>query len=196
MDASRSRTKDNGRDTARGAGKRGLEAIQRENDAMNRWTLSAAATLGLLLGSPALQAESAPLSAEALARCANQVHTLRDESGRLTAKNAEFDQRRTAINQRSVALKAEREQVPPNDLQAGLAMREKLKLHHEQTLAFNASVEQLKREIDSLNALKRDYDGNCASRSYRRADLEALPSAHQEAMRAGLGGVQVPYIAP
>lgn len=161
---------------------------------MTRWILPAAAALSVLFASPSAWAEPAPLAADALARCATQVDSLRSESARLTQKNAEFDARRNSINARTASLRAERDQVPANDLQAGLAMREKLKEHHEQTIAFNASVETLKREIEAVNVLKREYDSQCANRPYRRADLEALPAAQQAAMRAGLSGVQVPYI--
>lgn len=163
---------------------------------MKRWILPAAAALAAVFTTPAMPDEAGPLPREALARCAAQVQTLLDESGRLTQAAVAFDRRRSALDERSAALRAERDAVAEGDLEAGLAVREKLKEHHAQTLAFNASVEQLKREIGSLNALKQDYDGNCANRSYRRSDLEGLPAEQQAAMRAGLRGVQVPYIAP
>lgn len=148
---------------------------------------------GLLLAA-GVRAEPGPLTAQDLARCASQVETLRADSDLLTQRNFEYDVRRKAINERSAALKAERDNVDPTNLAAGLAVREKLKVHHEQTLAFNADVERLRRDIHALNALKKDYDSRCAGRPYRRADLEAMPESARTAMGGGLGGVRVPYI--
>lgn len=162
---------------------------------MTRALLPQALFLAGLLASAAAQAETPPLTAQDLARCAAQVETLRTDSITLTQKNADYDVRRNTINARSAALKAERDAVNPDDLEAGLAVRAKLKEHHDQTVAFNADVEKLKVDIRNLNALKKDYDDRCANRPYRRADLQAMPEAAQAAMRAGLGGVQVPYLA-
>lgn len=148
-----------------------------------------------LLAANVAQAQT-PLSKEALSKCASQVQSLRDESARLTQKNAEVDLRRSAINERSAALKTERDNLKPDDLQGGLALRQSLQQHSLDTLAFNADVEKLKSDIRAVNEVKKDYDGNCANRSYKRADLDALPEAAQSAMRNGLGGVQVPFIAP
>lgn len=140
-------------------------------------------------------ADSPTLTPQDLARCAAQVETLRTDSATLTQRNAEYEVRRNAINARSAELKAERGAVDPDDLDAGLAMREKLKSHRDFTVAFNADVAKLRADLQALNALKQDYDNRCANRSYRRADLEAMPESARSAMRAGLGGIQVPYLA-
>lgn len=168
---------------------------------MKRWIARGATlvALGLVTGTAVAQAPASqppPLSPDALARCATQVQTLRSDSAALTQKNAEYELRRKAINERSSTIKAERDALKPEDVDAGLALRDQIKQHTAQTLAFNADVEQLKREIEAVNVVKRDYDNNCANRPYRPADLETLPEASRNAMRAGLGGVQVPYIGP
>lgn len=155
-----------------------------------------AATLsGLGALSPA-SANEVPLDRAALNSCATQVHNLRVESIRLTQKNSELEPRRRAINERSAALKAERDAVPADDFDRAMAVRQSLQEHHAQTLAFNAQIEQLKREIVAVNTLKQDYDRACANRPYRRSDLAALPEAQRTAMQAGLDGVQVPYLDP
>lgn len=165
---------------------------------MTRWIAPTLAALAyaFLVPHAAAQtaAQSAPLAPDVLARCASQVQQLREESTRLTQKSAEVDVRRNAINERSATLKAERDALKADDLEGGLAVRQRLQDHHAQTVAFNAEVEKLKTEIRGVNGLKRDYDGACANRSYRRADLDALPESARNAMRVGLGGVQVPYI--
>jgi Skp family chaperone for outer membrane proteins len=162
---------------------------------MNRWIAPTLTALACALAAPGAAAQpAAPLAPDVLARCAAQVQQLREESARLTQKSAETDVRRNTINQRSAALKAERDALKPDDLEGGLAVRQRLQDHHAQTLAFNAEVEKLKTEIRQVNVLKGEYDAHCANRSYRRADLEALPEAARNAMRVGLGGVQVPYI--
>lgn len=143
-----------------------------------------------------VSANEVPLDREALNACATQVHNLRVESIRLTQKNSELEPRRRAINERSAALKAERDAVPGDDFERSLAVRKSLQEHHAQTLAFNAEVEQLKREIVAVNALKQDYDRSCANRPYRRSDLAALPEAQRGAMQTGLNSVQVPYLDP
>ena len=159
-------------------------------------TLLAVATSVMAFGAAHAQpSSSAPaLSAEALARCAAQVQTLREESTRINQKNAEYDIRRKAINERTVMLKAERDSPQAKELEPGLAFRKSLEEHHAATLAFNAEIEQIKRDIVAVTALKQDYDTSCANRSYRRADLDAMPEAARTAMRAGLGDVQVPYL--
>jgi Skp family chaperone for outer membrane proteins len=167
---------------------------------MTRWIAPTLTAVAFTLAAPhaAAQpdgaAQTAPLAPDVLARCAAQVQQLREESARLAQKSAEVDVRRNAINERSAALKAERDALKPEDLQGGLTVRQHLQDHHAQTLAFNAEVEKLKGEIRQVNVLKRDYDGTCANRSYRRADLDALPESARNAMRVGLGGVQVPFI--
>ncbi|MGH8516785.1 MAG: hypothetical protein ACREUE_04935 [Panacagrimonas sp.] len=161
---------------------------------MTRWIAPTFAAVACALAAPHAAAQSTPLAPDVLARCASQVLQLREESTRLTQKSAEIDVRRNAINERSAALKTERDALKPDDLEGGLAVRQHLQDHHAQTVAFNGEVEKLKTEIRAVNVLKRDYDSACANRSYRRADLDALPEAARNAMRAGLGGVQVPYI--
>lgn len=161
---------------------------------MTRWIAPTLAALTYAFVVPHAAAQSAPLAPDVLARCASQVQQLREESTRLTQKSAETDVRRNAINERSATLKAERDSLKADDLEGGLAVRQRLQDHHAQTVAFNAEVEKLKTEIRAVNGLKRDYDGACANRSYRRADLDALPESARNAMRVGLGGVQVPYI--
>ena len=152
------------------------------------------ASLGACSG--AALAEAPPLNRAELARCAAQVQTLRSDAPRLTQTSQTYDQRRQAINQRSAELRVLRDGVSPDDLAQGLAIRQQLQEHRERTIAFNAQVEQLKRDLIGLNALKQDYDRNCAKRSYRRSDLETLPPEQQSAMRAGLSGIAVPYLDP
>lgn len=152
--------------------------------------------LAVLLATGSVRAEEAPLSVDALAQCATQVQHLRAESVRLKRRNSELDVQRSDINQRSAALQAERARLDPDDLEKGLDYRRRLQQHLADTRAFNAQVEQIRRDIDAVNTLKQDYDRDCAKRSYHRADLDALPAAAREAMRAGLAGVEIPYLDP
>lgn len=149
---------------------------------------------GLWAATLPASAEVPPLSRDALMRCALQVQTLRVDAPRLTQTSYDYEQRRQAINQRSVVLKAERDRVPADDLEQGLAIRQQLQQHRDETIAFNAQVEQLKRDIQAINLLKQDYDRGCAQRPYRRSDLESLPGEQQAAMKAGLSGIRVPYL--
>lgn len=149
-----------------------------------------------VLACGSVQAELPPLTADGLARCAAQVQSLRAESQRLVQKNTQIDQRRNFINARTAALDAERAQLPPDQLAAGLDFHTRAKRHREETVAFNAEVEQFKREVIAVNQVKQDYDRSCANRSYRRKDLEAMPETARNAMRIGLSDVQVPYLDP
>lgn len=152
--------------------------------------------LAVLLATGSVRAEEAPLSVDALAQCATQVQHLRAESVRLKRRNSELDVQRSDINQRSAALQAERARLDPDDLEKGLDYRQRLQEQQAGTLAFNARIEQIRVDIDAINARKLGYDRDCAKRSYRRADLDALPAASREAMRAGLAGVEIPYLDP
>ncbi|MGQ0698976.1 MAG: hypothetical protein ACT4PZ_12130 [Panacagrimonas sp.] len=156
--------------------------------------LALALTASLTCG--AAQTQAPALSAEQLARCAGQVQSLRDESARIHTLNAQHDRTRDAINARSAALKAERNTIDPDDLDAGLNLRERLAQHTANTLAFNAEIAKIRGEINAVSALKDEYDRNCAQRPYRRTDFDSLPEAARNAMRAGLSGVQVPFLDP
>ncbi|MGQ0619208.1 MAG: hypothetical protein ACT4QA_04685 [Panacagrimonas sp.] len=176
------------------------EFEQRQEQSMNARStpLFVAITLGAML-SASVQAgdDGTRLTADALARCANQVKTLREESARLMQLNARHDQTRAMINHRSAALQAERDAMSPDDLAKGLDFNQRMIRHTFETATFNQTIAEFKREIIAIDALKTDYDRHCAQRPYRRADLDALPdAAAREAMRAGLSGVQVPYLDP
>lgn len=165
---------------------------------MKRWTLqlAAGALAAVTAGTTAQAQTAAPLDSAALNLCATQVNNLRVESNRINQKNAELDVRRKAINERSASIKIERDNVPADNLERGLAVRASLQEHVSQTVKFNAEIEQIKRDIVAVNALKQQYDSGCANRPYRRKDLAALPEVQRAAMQAGLGGVQVPYLDP
>lgn len=164
---------------------------------MNGWrsTLAAIAGFSSIIGANAGAGE-AQLSPEELAGCASQVQTLRADSVRLLNLHEHNEERRSFINSRYAALQAERRTIDPNDLAKGLDFRQRMQLHVSDAAAFNADIDQLRRELIAINALKTDYDQNCAQRPYRRTDLDALPEPAREAMRAGLSGVQVPYLDP
>ena len=67
---------------------------------------------------------------------------------------------------------------------------------NDEARAFNAEIERIKDEIRAINVVKQQYAANCAQRSYRRSDFERLSPQAQAAMRAGMGGIEVPYTEP
>lgn len=156
----------------------------------------AAATAAGMMLAATVQAQPGPLSVPELRRCAAQVQELRAESGRILAQNARNDLRRDALNQRSEALRSERARLSAEDLKSGLGFHDRNQRHRDELIAFNTEVEQLKRDIVAVDALKRDYQTGCASRPYRRSDLDALPETERNAMRRGLADVEVPYLDP
>lgn len=165
--------------------------------AMFRSRLLAAVLCGALVGfAPARAEQAQALSPEQLATCAGLVKALRSEAPRLTGLSHSYDQRRDFINNRSAALQAERKTIDPDDLSRGLDFRQRMQKHTAETIEFNQQVETLKRDVTAINLSRDRYDRECARRPYRRADLEALPADDAEAMRAGLSGVQVPYLDP
>ena len=166
---------------------------------MDSWIVRAGAGLVFTLiatGANAQQKKPAPLAPDALARCATQVQTLRQESARLLQTNSEYEVRRNTYNARSATLKAERDALTPDDLAAGLAWKQRQQEHQAQLVAFNADVEKLKTDIRAVNVVKREYDAGCAGRPYRQDDLKALPEPMRNAMTSGLGGVEVPTLGP
>lgn len=156
----------------------------------------ALALVAHVAGAQQPQKKSPALAPEALARCASQVQTLRQESARLLQTNAEYEVRRNAYNERSSTLKTNRDELEPDDLAGGLAWKQRQQEHQAQLIAFNADVEKLKVDIRALNVVKRDYDATCAGKPYRQEDLKALPKSAQNAMSTGLGGVEVPTLGP
>lgn len=141
-------------------------------------------------------AEGSALSLPELQRCSIQVQQLRNDSSKLTQQSMQLNAERDAINQRTAALTAEDAKTAQTDLKNGLALHQRRMDNQAQAAALNARIAPLRREIDTLNLLKADYDRNCSGRPYRRADLDTLPEAQRSAMRAGMGDVQVPYIDP
>ncbi|MES0874104.1 hypothetical protein [Sinimarinibacterium thermocellulolyticum] len=150
----------------------------------------------MLLLAGAAHAQNEPLTAEALARCAQQVLHLRSEAPRLMARNAELDLQRESIQQRQRALADEAKSIGVDDLRAGLDYTERRRALNDEARAFNAAIERIKDEIRAINLVKQRYDADCARRSYRRADFERLSPEAQAAMRAGLDGIVVPYTEP
>jgi hypothetical protein len=162
---------------------------------MMRWTTTAAIGAAMLF-STGFAAAADALSAPELARCANQVEHLRSESTRLTQWNTRLDARRDIINARAADLDKEAATLPKDDLKRGLDYVERRKAQQAEAVKFNGEIDQIRKDITALNTVKDEYDRNCADRSYRRTDLEALPAGPRTAMQAGLDGVAVPYIDP
>ncbi|MEQ1438593.1 hypothetical protein AAG565_04450 [Fontimonas sp. SYSU GA230001] len=159
------------------------------------WFTSMALALIIGLGPAAAQDGSGePLSAAELARCAQQVQQLRAESARILADSARLDAQRGRIDERRRRIEADAATPDRGDLAQRLALSDRRQQLSAEATAFNARIEQLRGEIASINAVKLDYERGCAQRPYRRRDLERLPQAAQEAMRAGLDDVRVPYI--
>lgn len=133
------------------------------------------------------------LGADELAACAERVGHLRTESARLLQQNGRLDAQRASLLDRRRGL--ESEPAPrADDLNANLARYERRQQLEDETLVFNEQIERIRGEIATLNGVWKEYDARCANRPYRRSDLERLPPDAQQAMRAGLADVQVPYI--
>lgn len=158
--------------------------------------VSGALLAALLAATMPAAAQPPPLGAAALAQCADYALRLRSESPQLNAQNAQLDQRRAFINQRSAALRAESAQRDRSDLQQGLDLHTRQQAHRREAASFNAEIAQIRREIAAINEIKNRYDQDCSQRPYRRKDLEALTPAQQQAMRAGLDDIEVPYVTP
>lgn len=147
---------------------------------MGKKTRIGVLVLGLWGSAGAVHAEGAGngvLSAEALARCASQVHTLRLEAQRLNQMAQRNDMQRDALDEQRTAISDD------------AAARDR---YNAEAAAFNDVMARFRQDLRAINDLKAHYDKHCAQRSYRRAELEALPEAHQRAMRQGLADVRVP----
>lgn len=151
-----------------------------------------AAALCLLAG--AAFANEAPLSPAELSQCAHRVQTLRNDAPRLNLVSERLEARRMQINRRGDNLRAAASGVDRTDLQAGLDLHTRRQQHNAEASAFNAEIEQFKREVNAINALKNDYDRSCAQRPFRRSDLAALPEPTRRAMQMGLADIVVPYL--
>ncbi len=142
------------------------------------------------------QTQSAALSAEALAQCAQRVQQLRSEAPQLLARSERLDLQRKSIQQRQRVLAEQAGGIANDDLRAGLDYSERRRVLNDEAEAFNLDVERIRDRIAAINVVKQQYDAGCAQRPYRRADFERLSPAAQAAMRAGLDGIEVPYIGP
>lgn len=152
-----------------------------------------AATLLVQAGSNAFAADAGALTRDELNRCATQVQTLRSESARLTSESFDANAQKSAYDAKSMQLKAEAEALKPDDMKGSLALAERQKQHNADLAAFNTRIAQLRQQITDINAVRTQYDRNCSNRPYRRTDFHGMPEASQQAMRAGLSDVAVPY---
>lgn len=135
-----------------------------------------------------------PLSAAQLAVCADRVLRMRSDSAPLLQRNAQLAERRDAVEARRAALNEQAALTSRDDLEAGLARRQAQQQLNAEALAVNRDMQALRVAVAEISAVRADYDRECAGRPYRRRELEALPLPQQDAMRAGLGGVQVPEL--
>lgn len=154
--------------------------------------------MAMILGAPLAhaqtQAQPVPLTADALAQCARQVQQLRSESPQLLARVNQYERQREAFLQRSGGLKTEAERLHPDNLQAGLDLRERRSRLNAEITTFNQTIANVRQEIVALNGTKDAYDQECSRRPYRRSDFERLPAAAQAAMKAGMADIAVPFI--
>lgn len=156
---------------------------------MTRTMLAGIAALALTLATSGnaqtgANATNGTLGAEALAECAERVQHLREESARLNRAADEFEQRRQALAEQHASI----------DGGQGVEASGRLLEYNKQAESFNEDIAAFRDEVMAVNDTKQWYHDNCANRSYRRSDLEALPAAQAAAMRAGLADVEVPYI--
>lgn len=154
---------------------------------MTRIMLAGIAALTLTLataGNAQEEPDEATLGAEALAKCAERVQNLREESTRLNRAADEFEQRREALAEQHASI----------DGGQGVEASGRLLEYNKQAETFNEDIAAFRDQVMAVNDTKQWYHDNCANRSYRRSDLEALPADRAAAMRAGLADVQVPYI--
>lgn len=160
----------------------------------SRSQMGLAAVVALCTAAGSAGAEdAAPLSAAELARCASQVQQLRGESVRILAENARLDTQRAGIEARRREIKDDAITRPRGDLAAGLELSERRQNLNAEATAFNGRIARIRSDIAAINEVKAAYESGCAQRPYRRRDLEQLPQAAQDAMRAGLADVEVPY---
>lgn len=126
--------------------------------------------------SQATEAEQ-PLTPGELAKCAVQVQQLRAESARLNQQAAANNIRRDEL-----AAMLNTQNKPVDDLIS----------YNRQASAFNQTMVDFRQEVAEINTVKQNYDAQCANRSYRRSELNALPPEQANAMRTGLADVRVP----
>lgn len=161
---------------------------------MKRYVINAiAATLLMQASASAFAADAGALTRDELHRCATQVQALRSESARLTNESFDANAQKSAYEAKSMQLTAEAEALKPDDMKGSLALAEKQKQHNADLAVFNAKIAQLRKQITEINAVRTQYDQNCSNRPYRRTDFHGMPDASQQAMRAGLSDVTVPY---
>lgn len=160
---------------------------------MTRHLAHAITAMLLAQASSSAFADAGALTRDELNRCAAQVQTLRSESARLTSESFDANAQKSAYDARSMQLRAEAEALAPDDIKGSLALAEKQKRHNADLAAFNDRIALLRRQITEINAVRTQYDQNCSNRPYRRTDFHGMPEASQQAMRAGLSDVAVPY---
>lgn len=123
------------------------------------------------------------LTVDELRECARMVKTLRQRSAAIHERLQQMDQRRAALARQ----RARMQQSDKNNQKAWAQ-------YNEAAAAFNDDMARIRSDIRAINAVKRRYDRHCANQPYRDATLQKLPANLQEAMKAGLANVRVPYM--
>lgn len=147
-------------------------------------------TVAVLFMAPSIYAENddAALNPQKLAECAQRVQTLRERSATLNKHSRQLDERRRA-------LAAQRERLNESDEAADSDEQRAWARYNSRAATFNDDMAQFRRAVADINKIKREYDRQCANRSYRQSDFENLPESARKAMQAGLSDVRVPYTA-
>lgn len=159
---------------------------------MRLYVLSSLASVGLLLAG-AGQAR-APLSATELAQCAQWVAQLQTVSPQLLQRSDAIAATRQQIEAERRAQQTQSVRLRDDDLEQGLSLFEQREALNQRAIALNRQLKTLREDIAANSQVRDQYDATCSGRPYARQDLEALPDAQRQAMRRGLGHVQVPYL--
>jgi hypothetical protein len=150
---------------------------------MNNGFKGVALGLALTLAQPA--GAQAPLDAQALSQCAGMALRLRSESPELQRQAVDNNRQRQALSRQHAAIDS------GTDGDADRWLR-----YNAAAAAFNEHMARFRHAVVELNEVKQRYARGCAGRPYDNADLASLSPAEQQAMRAGLADISVPYLAP
>ncbi len=119
---------------------------------------------------------------EELQACANSVVSMQKLLNQLEADKLKLDQRKQEIAQQVQANQAARVTINPRNTAQVAEFNKRLEQHRREVHQFNLDIKAYNIQVTELKKQDKDFNADCASRSYLNADFSQLSRELQAAI--------------
>ncbi len=121
---------------------------------------------------------------------------MKEQREAIAAMQANLAAKGKPIIAESHAIDAQRTQINRRDTKAVAAFNARLARNIAAMNAYSAALAPQQRAVAGLNSQADQFNIDCASRPYDRADLAQLPVAQRLAMESGTHDIEIPLLPP